>query len=180
MAWGKQLDTAVVADADKGRRRAAAYLAKYATKGSDEHGVLDHRLSSAPHEGVRLPEHLRRLVETAWSLGDDESLADLRLHLWAHTCGYRGHFLTKSRRYSTTFERLRGDRQRWRVDEKVSDLAAEDPMEVDVEIREWTFVGSGYHSAGDACIALNLEAEGRLARWLSRDRVAAFDAESGP
>ncbi len=46
MAWGHQIDTAVVTDADNGRRRAAAYLGKYATKGSDEHGVLDHRLRS--------------------------------------------------------------------------------------------------------------------------------------
>ena len=44
MAWGIQIDTAMVSDAENGRRRAAAYLAKYATKGSDEHGVLDHRL----------------------------------------------------------------------------------------------------------------------------------------
>ena len=48
---GDQIDAAVVADADNGRRRAAAYLAKYATKGSDEHGVLDHRLRSGPAEG---------------------------------------------------------------------------------------------------------------------------------
>ena len=177
MAWGKQLDTAAVADADNGRRRAAAYLAKYATKGSDEHGVLDHRLRSIPPEGVRLREHLRRLVETAWSLGDDESLADLRLHLWAHTCGYRGHFLTKSRRYSTTFDSLRGERQRWRVSEKCGESAIGSRMLDDVEVREWTFAGSGYLSAGDACIARNHEDEARLARWLARDQVGAIDVE---
>ena len=46
MAWGVQVDAAVVTESENGRRRAAAYLAKYATKGSDEHGVLDHRLRS--------------------------------------------------------------------------------------------------------------------------------------
>lgn len=180
MAWGMQLDTAIVADADNGRRRAAAYLAKYATKGSEEHGVLDHRLRSALPANTQLPEHLRRLVETAWNLGDDNALADFRLQLWAHTCGYRGHFLTKSRLYSTTFDILRGERQRWRLAEKRGELANESPIVADGEVRDWTFMGSGYLSAGDACIALNLEAETRLARWLSRDRMEATDAEFGP
>ena len=180
MAWGKQLDTAIVADADNGRRRAAAYLAKYATKGSEEHGTLDHRLRSALPNSARLPEHLRRLVEMAWNLGDDDSLADFRLRLWAHTCGYRGHFLTKSRRFSTTFDSLRGERQRWRLEEKRGELADESQKVVDAEVREWTFMGSGYLSAGDACIALNIEAEARLSRLLSRDRVPGIDAEIGP
>jgi len=106
MAWGIQIDTAVVSDAENGRRRAAAYLAKYATKGSDEHGVLDHRLRSGVCRDERLPDHLRTLVETAWALGDDEAFDEIRPHLWAHSCGFRGHFLTKSRRWSTTFGEL--------------------------------------------------------------------------
>lgn len=141
---------------------------------------LDHRLRSTPPTNARLPEHLRRLVETAWNLGDDDALADFRLRLWAHTCGYRGHFLTKSRRYSTTFDILRGERQRWRLAEKRGDSSNESSVVDDGEVREWTFVGTGYLSAGDTCIALNLEAEARLARWLARDRVEATDAEFGP
>lgn len=178
MAWGSQLDAAAVSDADNGRRRASAYLAKYATKGSDEHGALDHRLRSAPPAHVRLPDHLRRLVETAWDLGNDESLADVRLQLWAHTCGYRGHFLTKSRRYSTTFAELRNERLRWRVAEKRGQLADESQTGADADVREWTFMGSGFLTAGDACIARNLEAEERLSRWLARDRVGDRDAET--
>ena len=42
MVWGVQVDAALATDAENGRRLTAAYLAKYATKGSDEHGVLDH------------------------------------------------------------------------------------------------------------------------------------------
>jgi hypothetical protein len=67
IAWGKQVDTAVVTEAENGRRRAAAYLAKYATKGSDEYGVLDHRLRSGTPRDGRLPDHLRTLVDTAWA-----------------------------------------------------------------------------------------------------------------
>ncbi|MEW2291782.1 replication initiator [Streptomyces sp. NPDC006743] len=34
----------------------------------------------------------------------------LRLRSWAHSLGYRGHILTKSRRYSTTYGALREER----------------------------------------------------------------------
>ncbi len=97
LTWGEQLDAAVVSDVEERRRRAAAYLAKYATKGSDEHGVLDHRLRNGPPSDRRLPEHLRTLVATTWDLAAEPALAELRLELWAHACGFRGHFLTKSR-----------------------------------------------------------------------------------
>ena len=86
MAWGEQVDVAPVTEAENGRRRAAAYLAKYATKGSDEHGVLDHRLRSGTPRDGRLPDHLRNLVATAWELGDqpgtETSAAAVGPHLW--------------------------------------------------------------------------------------------------
>lgn len=44
MRWGRELDVAVITDHEQGRRRAAAYLAKYSTKSTEELGVLDHRL----------------------------------------------------------------------------------------------------------------------------------------
>ncbi len=173
MAWGQQIDTAVVADADQGRRRAAAYLAKYATKGSDEAGVLDHRLRSGVPRDVRLPGHLRSLVETAWALGDEPPFGDFRLRLWAHTCGFRGHFLTKSRRYSTTFGELRAERQRWRLAALVHRPVIEEHDPVDDETREWSYEGSGYLTTGDACLARNLEDELRLGRIVTREEKAA-------
>ena len=36
--WGRELDMVVVTDKDAGRRRAAAYLAKYSTKSTEDHG----------------------------------------------------------------------------------------------------------------------------------------------
>jgi hypothetical protein len=33
---------------------------------------------------------------------------------WLHMLAFRGHFATKSRRYSTTLGRLRADRRTWR------------------------------------------------------------------
>ena len=167
MAWGQQVDVAPVTEAENGRRRAAAYLAKYATKGSDEHGVLDHRLRSGAPRDHRLPDHLRNLVSTAWELGDQAKTANLRQ--WAHTCGFRGHFLTKSRRYSTTFGELRAERQRWRIANRLGGQMQGELDPDEIEIREWTFDGSGYRTAGDVCLARNLEDKLRLGRYVSRE-----------
>ena len=177
MVWGQQIDTTVVTDADEGRRRAAAYFGKYAAKGSDEHGVLDHRLRTGVPRGARLPAHLRKLVETGWSLADQPALTDFRLRAWAHTCGFRGHFLTKSRRYSTTFGELRAERQRWRVVELGHGPSDDESESEHPELREWTYEGSGYLTVGDACLARNLEDQRRLGRSIAReereDRAAA-------
>ena len=167
MTWGKQVDAAVVTEAENGRRRAAAYLAKYATKGSDEHGVLDHRLRSGTPRDGRLPEHLRMLVDKAWELGEHPNIEALRLHQWAHTCGFRGHFLTKSRRYSTTFAALRVERQPWRIAQGQPDADVPDPEKI--EIREWTFEGSGYRTAGDVCLARNMEENLRAGQIAARE-----------
>ena len=173
--WGTQIDTAVVSDVENGRRRAAAYLAKYATKGTDECGVLDHRLPSGACWDARLPEHLRALVDAAWSLGNREELADVGLQRWAHTCGFRGHFLTKSRRWSTTFGELRAERQRWRLAQNgvVEDSVGEE----EVTTSEWTYEGSGYLTAGDVYLARSVEEQLRLGRSLAREITAG---ERGP
>ena len=173
MAWGDQVDATVVTDAENGRRRAAAYLAKYATKGSDEHGVLDHRLRSGRLQDGRIPDHLRALVEMAWQLGELADADPLRLRQWAHTCGFRGHFLTKSRRYSTTFTALRDERQRWRIAQRQQDHV---PDSDGIELREWTFEGSGYLSAGDACLARTVEEQLALGRSVARDAQPALDS----
>ena len=149
------------------RRRAAAYLAKYATKGSDDHGVLDHRLPAGICRDTRLPEHLQSLVATAWELGGTEDLAEVGLQRWSHTCGFRGHFLTKSRRWSTTFGELRAESQRWRLAQRPDDQQA--GLEESVVTAEWTFEGSGYLTAGDVCLARTVEDQLRLGRFVARE-----------
>ncbi len=85
MAWGEQVDVAPVTEAENGRRRAAAYLAKYATKGTDELGVLDHRLRSGTPRDGRLPDHLaaagRRGLGT-WQPARHREDATVGPHLW--------------------------------------------------------------------------------------------------
>jgi hypothetical protein len=174
VCWGQQIDTTVITDVARGRNRAAAYLAKYATKGSDNAGVLDHRLRGGVLNDARLPAHLRSLVETAWSLSERPALEKLRLRLWAHTCGFRGHFMTKSLRYSTTLGALREERQRWRVALRDGDESERELEDTSALVREWRYEGTGYLSLGDACLAENLEEQARLGR-----RVAYEEKTNG-
>jgi hypothetical protein len=111
--WGPQLDIRLL-QPDL-RRAAANYLAKYATKSTDPHGALDHRLRSPDLIGFHIPRHLAAMAETAWHLAQLPHLQHLNLRLWAHTLGYRGHWLTKSRGWSTTFTELRTARHHWQL-----------------------------------------------------------------
>jgi hypothetical protein len=88
IVWGQEL---AVAEVGTDQRMAAAnYLAKYATKSTDDSGALDHRLRHGDTSTLPVPEHLRHLVEVAWQLGGRPDLAALNLRPWAHTLGYRG------------------------------------------------------------------------------------------
>ena len=55
------------------------------------------------------------MITTAWELGGLPAYDGLNLRRWAHMLGFRGHFLTKSHRYSTTFTALRAVRRSWRL-----------------------------------------------------------------
>lgn len=165
--WGPQLDVVPVTDADNGRGRAAAYLAKYSTKSSDGMGTLDHRLRAEVRVPLDLAPQLRRLVETAWELRTEARLEELHLRAWAHTLGFRGHFATKSRRYSTTFGALRALRQTWRVAQDKDDRGSggRDSRGAGVfEIREWKVTGMGYRTPSDAWLAEGLAHTAREAR----------------
>jgi hypothetical protein len=139
----------------------ASYLAKYLTKEASGNGALDHRLREGEIEYLELPDHLRRIVETAWSLGADPELG--RLRRWAHALGYTGHLMTKSRRYSTTFLRLRAARQAWRLAEGGATEDASPAPKL-----HWSFEGSGHRCRIDAVLAGTFARDRRMAareRW---------------
>lgn len=46
------------------------------------------------------------MIWTCFTLAELREYADLRLRQWAHMLGYRGHFSSKSRRYSITLNEL--------------------------------------------------------------------------
>jgi hypothetical protein len=167
--WGQELDVAVITADDLGRRRAAAYLAKYSTKSTEDQGMLDHRLRAGVPESLEIPRHLRALVETAWLLGGEAAYRNIRLRAWAHTAGYRGHFLTKSRRFSTTFAALRAIRLEWQIEQKRQAKTSEVSEDTDAQglISEWHFEGMGYSTAGDAWLADSIAHEELISKRIA-------------
>jgi hypothetical protein len=151
--WGDQFDCQVLdGHAPEETRRIANYVAKYATKGSDDAGALDRRVVGMGDLRLRtLPPQLRRMAETAWQLGGVEALAPLRLRAWTHTLGLRSHFLTKSRHFSATFGLLRDKRQAWqRAAHSGVSASADTTLTV---IGDWKFVRRGWNSSAEAYLA---------------------------
>jgi hypothetical protein len=165
VVWRPQIDLSAV-DVDQ-RRRAAGYLAKYATKSTDDAGALDHRLRSGDPAALPIPDHLRTMAETAWRLADHPHLAGLNLRHWAHTLGYRGHWLTKSQAWSTTFGALREARHSWQLEQHGHHPDTEDT----VRIGDWTYRGIGHATRGDTWLAQNAHTnrqQNRRTAWEER------------
>ncbi|MEV4390695.1 replication initiator [Nonomuraea sp. NPDC049607] len=153
--WGTQLDVRrITMNGDLTEQAVAAYIAKYATKAAECVGTLDRRIQPLDNLDV-LPirDHARRLIAACMRLGSDEDLADLRLIHWAHMLGFRGHFSTKSRHYSTTLGELRAAREEHMRTEEISlgrlPLFDEDTVLV---VAHWEYAGQGL-SLGDQLLA---------------------------
>jgi Replication initiator protein, pSAM2 len=144
------------------------YIAKYATKTLTAPGVPDKRLRSAADLiGLRCSRHYQQMIETAWKLGGGRtSPADTRLCKKAHMLGYAGHFLTKSRRYSTTFGVLRRARTEHRKRQR-HPHGEHDPWGRPLDettvliLPTWTYDGRGYATTAGAELALASAARAR-------------------
>ena len=102
-----------------------------------------------------ISDHARRLIRTAWTLGARKSLEHLRLRAWAHMLGFRGHFSTKSRRYSTTLSALRDARAEWRRAQTAANTPDTGP-ETTYVLTHWAFAGTGLSDA-EAWLAASIE-----------------------
>ena len=186
LAFGRQVDARVVRDSHRpddpeiplSGEQVAGYLAKYATKSATEAEARDN-------------PHFRRLHATARHLScvarafdsDPNDNYDL-LGKWADTLGFRGHFATKSRRYSVTLGQLRRARQRAqqriaaahregrRIDlrDLEAELLADEEDETTLVIGSWVYAGSGWADAGQAALATATAAR---AREYARERACA-------
>ena len=117
ITWGAQVDPRVVRLTDDGEVTdiaVASYLAKYATKSTEPVGAAAGRITpdNAPSTPTRRT-HQGRLIPACLKLGSHPHEDFQALRRWAHMLGYRGHFATKSRRYSTTMRALRAARRDW-------------------------------------------------------------------
>jgi hypothetical protein len=161
------------------------YIAKYATKALDVPGLPARPLRTARElADLRCHRHYKQMITTCWELGGGHYIparvrgtawepwggtlvpARSRLCKWAHALGHGGHFLTKSRRYSTTFGRLRRDRQDHRRAQR-HPQGERDPWgrplddAVVLVLHTWTYAATGYTTTLGAQLALGSAARAR-------------------
>ncbi|MEW2356407.1 replication initiator [Spirillospora sp. NPDC029432] len=159
LAWGDQVDIrAITASGKLTDQAVAGYIAKYATKAAECVGTLDRRVRATDDvDDLPVTAHARRLIAECLRLGALEEMAELRLTDWAHMLGFRGHFSTKSRRYSTTLGALR----QARIDHNRRDhgittgrlpLTEEDEVLV---VAHWRYLGQGL-TPGEALLTAAL------------------------
>ena len=170
LRFGTQLDTQTVNGGPTGEltaEHAARYIAKYATKSAEDFGLGERRITPETLALLNVPSHVERLVRTAWQLGEHDAYEGLRR--WVHMLGFRGHFASKSRRYSTTLGAIRGERRAYRqrqAAEHARELIDEDTTLV---VSHWEFAGVGYLTSGDTALALSAAARAREQRQAARE-----------
>ena len=84
--------------------------------------------------------------------------------------GYRGHFATKSRRYSTTMRALRAARRDWHRRQQPNYRLYRDKTVVTETELEWA--GRGWRTTGDALLALSAAARAREHRRIAREELS--------
>jgi len=151
LAGGGQIDTRpITTTGELTDTKVPGYVAKYATKGAERTGTLDRRITPGERiADLSIRDHARRLVAECIRLGQHSELDNLRLGAWAHMLGFRGHFSTKSRRYSTTLGALRAaraanQREQARQSGALPDLSGETILIV----AHWNFHGRGHPNFG--------------------------------
>ncbi|GAA2474002.1 replication initiator [Terrabacter carboxydivorans] len=186
LRFGRQVDARPVRDAHRTddpekqleAEQVAGYLAKYATKSAtdstDATSPHLHRLRSTIAQTVD-----RQRFEAAATDAPMAQYPYALLGKWAHMLGFRGHFSSKSRRYSVTLGRLRRARARFQrrlatasregrtLDTRdLDELLADDDTETTLVVGQWTYAGSGWETDGDAELARAAAARAREhAQW---------------
>ena len=189
LSWGEQVDvhpitSGAFSSGGVDEEAVAAYIAKYATKSTTEDGTLDRRVfAGAPLDHLGLSDHQRRLIHACWRLSEVSGLEGRKLDRWAHTLGFRGHFSTKSRRYSTTLGALRQVRRDFRRgqarksghDMLLGDLPQD---ETTLVVGSFSFAGQGYAHPVDQWLAESHYRSRVFSRRVGREQLAEL-AELG-
>ncbi|MES4902422.1 MULTISPECIES: YuiA family protein [unclassified Streptomyces] len=189
-------EIAALGDGELTDQKVAAYVAKYATKSAEDSGTVDRSLrcphcagrgyqhgpdgfrdlcgqcegtgQSEPIADLPVHSHVRQMIRTAWDLGHLPEFADLKLWKWAHMLGFRGHFSSKSRRYSTTLGALRDVRRAWRAEQARPAGAPETSEETTLVLSHWQYLASGY-SPGEELIAAQIRHDRAQAQRLKTE-----------
>ncbi|WP_432745392.1 replication initiation protein [Streptomyces sp. JH002] len=179
LRWGTQVDVRPIGT-DEGEelteQAVASYLAKYATKAAETTGTLDRRIGELGElDRHDLPDHTRRIITACKDL--DPHYPARRLWAWAHMLGFRGHFSTKSRSYSTTLGALRQARADYRSRQQAHEHGHPEPnQETTLVLADWTYAGQG-HSPGESWLAESIATSIRDSRRTARELRAELDSE---
>jgi hypothetical protein len=178
--WGDELDVRELDAAE--RREVAGYLAKYATKSTEQAGGVLHRVTEHELDALAVREHIRAYLGAAFALAADRALADRRFAACAHALGYRGHCLTKSRRYSTTFKALRQAREQHvhaQLLARSGDAMQRAIAGATERVSSLRYAGLGHLTAADAFLAASAAARAREQRKAAREEgVFAREAQT--
>ncbi|WP_445520238.1 replication initiator protein RepSA [Streptomyces sp. NEAU-174] len=185
LRWGTQLDVQPIGAFGNGEeiteQAVASYVAKYATKAAETTGTVDRRVGNK--EALILlevPDHPRRLIEACMDL--HKVYPDRKLLDWAHMLGFRGHFSTKSRRYSTTLGALRQARADYRAAQERRERGLPDlddhPEATTLVVAHWTYAGHG-HTPGETWLAANIRRDIADARETARQALSDLQAQEG-
>lgn len=189
----------------------ASYVAKYATKAAETTGATDSPVHCRACRGtgrsshydrpgsalgrcvacrgtglgedlarLEIPEHARRLMTACAHL--EPFYPGRQLARWAHMLGFRGHFSTKSRRYSTTLSALRQARADYRAAQERREHGLPDPDDhpeaTTLVIAHWTYAGHG-HTPGESWLAANIRRDIADARETARQALSDLQAQEG-
>ncbi|OEV31220.1 replication initiation protein [Streptomyces nanshensis] len=178
LRWGSQVDVRAIGT-DQGQEltdaAVAGYVAKYATKAAETTGTLDRRIGemSELDKHPELPDHTRQLIRACRDL--DDLYPDRKLWAWAHMLGFRGHFMTKSRAYSTTLGSRRQIRADYRAAQERRERGLPDPDEhseaTTLTLAHWTYAGHG-HTPGESWLAANIHRDLQTNRETAREVLA--------
>ncbi|MBV9092454.1 MAG: hypothetical protein JO132_01045 [Streptosporangiaceae bacterium] len=146
LAWGREHDTRPITTTEElTDTKVAGYVAKYATKAAECTGTLDRRITPADRlADLPVRDHARRHIAACLRLGKLPQFNDLRLAAWAHMLGFRSHFATKSRAYSTTMTALRAERGAYQRESAITaGLLPDLDSDTTLVINHWRFTGRG-------------------------------------
>ncbi|MFH8530349.1 replication initiator protein RepSA [Streptomyces tendae] len=182
LRWGTQLDVQPIGAFGDGEeiteQAVASYVAKYATKAAETTGTVDRRIGNK--EALALlgvPDHPARLIAACLDL--HPFYPDRKFRDWAHMLGFRGHFSSKSRRYSTTLGVLRQTRADYRAAQQREALGLPDPGDeqaTTLTLAHWSYAGHG-HTPGELWLAANIRRDIQQSRETAREVQADLSTD---
>lgn len=165
----------------------AAYIAKYATKACDDFGLPPRVRDPGAARRAGVSKHVCRVLAEVHALAAAGVAQYAMATRWVCMLGFRGHFATKSRRYSTTLGRLRTARRRWqlrrlRAEQNTAlrrtapdtgdgwDLNDDGGDDSTLVVGAWEWAGIGWLTVGDAALVAHAAEQVRAHRDDQRQR----------